>query len=159
MAEQGRGTGRVGIDGFAANLLGKVERIAVTGEQRWVRQGQKLITLTAGGELVEMLSPLEGVVTAINAAVIKDPELLGCDPYGEGWICAIKSPEMATERRNLVQGETSSSWMQNSLQRLRSMLAEADPALAQDGGLPSRGLLGRLSPELRRRLVNEFFLT
>ena len=36
MAEQGGELVRVGIDSFAATLLGRVEKIAVTGEQRWV---------------------------------------------------------------------------------------------------------------------------
>lgn len=159
MAEQGRDVARAGIDSFAAHLLGNVERVALIGEQRWVRQGQKLITLTSECELVEMLSPLEGVVTAINAEVIKDPELLWRDPYGQGWVCAIKSSEMAANRRNLVPGAVTSSWMQHNLQRLKAMLTQADPALAQDGGFPLRGLLGRVSPDLRRRMINEFFLT
>ncbi len=159
MKEQRRETARVGIDRFASNLLGKVDRIAVTGEQRWVRQGQKLITLTGECELVEMVSPVEGVITAINQEVIKDPELLSRDPYGQGWVCAIKSPEMATNRRNLVQGENTTSWMGHSLRRLKAMLAQADPAPAQDGDLPGRGVLARLSPELRKRVVNEFFVT
>lgn len=159
MAEQGHAVARVGIDALAVRLLGKVERIAVLGEQRWVRQGQKLITLIGGGELVEMLSPLEGVVTAINPQVIQNPEWLLRDPYGEGWVCAMKSPEMETNRRNLVLEASSSGWMRHSLRRLTSLLGEADPQLAQDGGQPAAGLLARLSPGLRRRVVKEFFLT
>jgi glycine cleavage system H lipoate-binding protein len=90
MTEQGKAAARVGLDGFVANLLGSVQHIAVVGEQRWVRQGQKLMTLTGDCETVEMLSPLEGVVTAINPEVIKDPALAVRDPYREGWVCQIK---------------------------------------------------------------------
>jgi hypothetical protein len=39
------------------------------------------------------------------------------------------------------------------------MLTQLSPALAQDGGLPLSGLLGRVSPNLRQRLVKEFFLS
>jgi glycine cleavage system H lipoate-binding protein len=159
MAEQGRATARVGIDGLAANLIGKVQDIAVTGEQRWVRQGQKLMTLTGDCGPIELLSPLEGVVTAINPETMQDPGLALRDPYRQGWVCLIKSPEMETNRRNLMQGSMAARWMENSFERLKSMLAEADPALAQDGGLPLPGAIGRLSPELRERVVNEFFLT
>jgi hypothetical protein len=48
--------------------------------------------------------------------------------------------------------------MENCFKQLKSMLAEVDPALAQDGGLPLRGALSRLSPEGRKRMVKEFFL-
>jgi hypothetical protein len=39
------------------------------------------------------------------------------------------------------------------------MLAPLSPALAQDGGLPVGGLLARVTPELREKLVKEFFLS
>ena len=160
MAEKGRDMARVGMDGLAANLMGgKVHKIAVTGEQRWVRQGQKLMTVTGDAGSVELLSPLEGVVSALNPEVMKDPELALRDPYGEGWVCVIKSPEMEANRRNLMQGSLAASWMQNSLRRLRNVLAQADPALAQDGGMPLPGALRKLSPELRKQVINEFFLT
>lgn len=157
ISEQGRELARVGMDSFAARLLGKVEHIAVIGEQRWVRQGQKLMTVSFEGETVEMVSPLEGVVTAINPQVIRNPQLALEDPYKEGWVCVIKSPEMESNRRNLVPGALAASWMQNSLQRLKSMVA--DPSLAQDGGLPAAGLLGRLSADVRKRVVSECFLS
>jgi len=157
MAEQGREMAHVGLDSFAARLLGKMERISVIGEQRWVRQGQKLMTVSGNGETVDLLSPLEGVVTAINPEVIRNPQLAFEDPYNAGWICAIKSPEMETNRRNLVQSALAAKWMHDSMQRLKTMLA--DPALAQDGGMPQSGLLSRLGTEMRRRVVSEFFLT
>ena len=157
MVEQGREVARVGIDSFAANLLGKVERITVIGEQRWVRQGQKLMTLTRDGETVEMLSPLEGVVSAINPEVNRNPQIVLDDPYKAGWVCTIKAPEMETNRRNLMQGSLAASWMHNNMQRLKTMIAE--PNLGQDGGMPVPGLLGRLSPEARKQVVSEFLLT
>jgi len=48
--------------------------------------------------------------------------------------------------------------MQNNLSRLNAMLSPT-PALAQDGGGPIRGLLPRLTPELRQKVEKEFFLS
>jgi glycine cleavage system H lipoate-binding protein len=158
MVDQGKATARVGMDGLAANLLGSVQHITVVGEQRWVRQGQKLMTLTGDCETIDMPSPVEGVVAVINPEVIKDPALAVRDPYKEGWVCQIKSSEMETNQRNLMQGPLAAHWMENSFKQLKSMLAEADPALAQDGGQPLPGAFNRLSPERRKQLVKEFFL-
>ena len=49
-------------------------------------------------------------------------------------------------------------WMQNNLSHLKSLIAPS-PALAQDGGVPINGLLPRLAPELRQKVVQEFFLS
>ena len=83
MREAGEDT-RVGLDSFAANLLGKVEQIDVVGTNRWVRQGQKIMTVKSGDVLVEMLSPIEGVITTLNRDVIDDPTLATRDPYKDG---------------------------------------------------------------------------
>lgn len=154
----GRETARVGVDSFTANLLGKVEGIVVTGEQRWVRQGQKLLTLSSAGQTLDMLSPLEGVVTAVNPEVVKDPSLLANDPYNQGWVCMIKCPEIETNLRNLMQGAMVAPWMQNSISRLKQFLPRPDAGLAQDGGTPHQGVLAALPPAMRQKLIAEFFL-
>lgn len=150
---------RVGLDSFAANLLGKIDRIEVIGPNRWVRQGQKLMTVHGGGTVLDLLSPVEGVVTAINHDAVQDPSLITRDPYKDGWIAMVKSPDLAINEKNLVQGPMVAPWMQNNVTRLNGMLAQLSPALAQDGGLPIGGLLARVTPELRQKLVKEFFLS
>jgi glycine cleavage system H lipoate-binding protein len=156
---EGRDSARMGVDGFTANLLNKVDAVVVTAEQRWVRQGQKLLTLNSGEQTLDMLSPLEGVVTAVNSEVLKDPGLLMRDPYNAGWVCTIKSPDLETNLRNLVQGSMVASWMQNNISRLSQMVSSPNASLAQDGGMPLRGVLAALPPEIRRKVIAEFFLT
>jgi glycine cleavage system H lipoate-binding protein len=157
MAEHRKATALVGMDGFAANLIGRVQQISVVGEQRWVRQGQKLMTVAGECGTFELLSPVEGVLAAVNPEVIKDPDLAARDPYGRGWICQIKPSEMETDQRNLMQGPLAERWLENSFQQLKSSIAEADPTPVQDGGQPLPGALSRLSAQLRKQLVTEFF--
>lgn len=159
MAEQSRDSARIGIDSFAASLLASLQKIAIIGEQRWVRQGQKLMTLTGDSTTLDLLSPLEGVVTAINPEVLKDPGLALRDPYHQGWVCVIRSPELESNRRNLVPAPMATGWMLNSLHRLKGMLPLSEPASTPNGSGGLRGLFSRLSPDLRRQVVKEFFLT
>jgi hypothetical protein len=49
--------------------------------------------------------------------------------------------------------------MQNSLARVAAMVQQLTPALAQDGGLPVKGLLFQVDAGVQQKLVNEFFLT
>jgi hypothetical protein len=62
-------------------------------------------------------------------------------------------------QRNLIQGSMVAAWMQNSVTRLNAMLTESSPALAQDGGTPISGLLPRLTPELKQKVMKEFLLS
>jgi glycine cleavage system H lipoate-binding protein len=150
---------RVGVDKFVTNLLGKIDHIDICGANRWVRQGQKLITLHSGNTSVDLLSPVEGVITAINNDALGDPSLVANDPYEHGWLATVKSPDLAVNQRNLIQGSMVAPWMQNNVTRLNALLTESSPALAQDGGSPVSGVLPQLSPELRQKVVKEFLLS
>lgn len=149
---------RVGLDSFAANLIGKIDHVEMTGPNRWIRQGQKLATVTSGGTSVDLVSPVEGVITATNQDLLLEPALASRDPYKSGWLAIVKSPDFAINQKNLVQGAMVAPWMQNNVTRLNALATELSPVLAQDGGLPLGGLLGHVTPEIRQKLLTEFFL-
>lgn len=157
--KEGPETARVGIDNFAVNLLGRIDRIDVIGQNRWVRQGQKFMTIKSGDVVVDFLSPVEGVVTSLNSDALSDPSVVTRDPYSQGWIAMVKSPELTTNQRNLVQGSMVAPWLQNSITRLNSMVGPLAPTMAADGGIPMGGLLSRVEPELRQKLAKEFFVS
>jgi hypothetical protein len=48
----------------------------------------------------------------------------------------VKSPDLALNLKNLVQGSMVAPWLQNSVTRLNSMTAQLAPTMAADGGLP-----------------------
>lgn len=149
---------RVGLDAFTADLVGKVDRIEVAKTDRWVRQGQKLMTIHSDGFSFDLVSPIEGVVTQINRDVIKDPALALSDPYKNGWIALLKAPDFNTNQRNLMQASMIAPWMHYSQTRLNAEVAQVNPALAQDGGVPISGLLQRVPADLRQRIITDFFL-
>lgn len=155
---EGGENARVGLDSFAANLLGKIDHVDVTAANRWIRQGQKLATLSSGGQSLDLVSPVEGVVVAVNKDLGPDPALLTNEPYQGGWIAMIKSPDLTTNKKNLVQGAMVAPWLQNSVTRLNGMVSQLAPTMAADGGLPLPGLINRVAPEVRERLAKEFFL-
>ncbi|MGA7463430.1 MAG: glycine cleavage system protein H [Candidatus Korobacteraceae bacterium] len=159
VVDEGRQNARVGIDAFAGNLIGKIDSIEIADLNRWVRQGQPLCTITREGRSVEMLCPIEGVLVSVNHEVLKNPNLIVDDPYRNGWLCQIKAPEMATNVKNLLRGAIVPAWMQNSLARIGAMVQQMNPALAQDGGLPVKGLLFQVDANAQQQLAREFFLT
>lgn len=159
LADEGRQNARVGIDAFAANLVGKIDSVEIADLNRWVRQGQRLCTLRHDGREIELLCPVEGVVVSVNHEVLKDPNLVVEEPYRNGWLCLIKAPELSINAKNLLQGPIVPAWMQNSYARIGNMLQQITPELAQDGGLPVKGLLFQVKPDVQQQLTKEFFLT
>jgi glycine cleavage system H lipoate-binding protein len=155
--DEGRQNARVGLDAFAVNLLGKIDRIEVTPHDRWVRQGQKIWSVTRDGVTVDMVAPVEGMVTSVNPKVLNDPNRIAEDPYGDGWVLTLQAPQLGSCLNNLLRGSMIRAWMQNSMERVGALCAEAG-GTALDGGPPIRGALAQADPELRSRMIKEFFL-
>jgi len=155
---------RVGMDEFATKLAGKVDNITLPKRGQWIRQGQKLCTLHRDGVSVDMVSPIEGSVSDINEAIGTNPELARKDPYGEGWMVTVQSPDAKTNFRNLLGGALARWWTEESagrLQRQVPMFASMIPAgaLAQDGGVAIDDVAKQIPDKDWAAVTKEFFLS
>jgi glycine cleavage system H protein len=151
---------RAGIDSFAARLAGRIDRLALPQRGQWVRQGQKIWTIERGGEKVEMVSPIEGIVADVNKAVAADPELARRDPYGEGWLVKVQAPDSKTSFRNLLGGSVARKWMEEASLRLRTHIPAVAGLVAQDGGVAVNDLHAHMPAGTSWvDLTREFFLT
>jgi glycine cleavage system H lipoate-binding protein len=150
---------RVGMDDFASKLTGKVDSIALPQRGQWIRQGQKICTLRRDGTSVDMVSPIEGSVADINEAIAQNPELARKDPYGEGWLLTVQSPDAKTNFRNLLGGALARWWMEESAGRLQKRMPSMLGALAQDGGTAVDNLRAQIPDQDWAALAKEFFLS
>ncbi len=150
---------RVGIDQFAARLIGKVESLGLPQRGQWVRQGQKIWSIRRNGAAAELISPIEGMVTEINEDVLKNPELARQDPYGEGWLMLVQSPDAKTNFKNLLGGAVARRWMEEAAQRLRGLMPVPAGAVAQDGGVVVEDVATSLPDQDWKELTREFFLS
>jgi glycine cleavage system H lipoate-binding protein len=156
---------RVGMDDFASKLTGKLESIALPQRGQWVRQGQKICTLYRDdATAVDMVSPIEGTVSAINDALAADPKLALRDPYGEGWLVTVQAPDAKTSFRNLLGGAMARWWTEESASRLQRHMPMAEAmtmsgALAQDGGIAIDNIAAQILDQEWLPLAKEFFLS
>jgi glycine cleavage system H protein len=149
----------VGMDEFAAVFAGPVEKIELPKPGHWIRQGQKIITLTRGGETVEMVSPVEGEVTEVNTEVLQDPSKLRKDPYGNGWLLRVFAPDEEGPARNLLPAKLVPSWMRDAAEHLFALQPQLAGATAADGGRPSENATANVDLQQWKRVAREVFLS
>ena len=150
---------RVGVDEFAAAIVGPVEKIDLPKTGQWIRQGQKAWAFSRNGEKVDMVSPIEGEVIEINPDVVKDPTLLRKDPYGTGWLMMVHVPDEENTGRNLLPAGLVKSWLRSAVEKLYAAQPQLAGATAADGGLPVDDLAAGLTGQSWRELASDFFLT
>jgi len=149
---------RLGMDDFAARLIGKIDQIELPARGRWLRQGERGWTIARGGHRYEMLSPMEGEVIDVNMEVLKNPAVLRTDPFGAGWLVAIQAPAADANLKNLLHGRLAQRWMEDSIITLQGRIDGGSGAHLQDGGHAVTDVLGQLPEGRWDDLVREFLL-
>lgn len=97
------GTVRTGFTSWSANLMGDV---LVFTPKRLGRDFEKerSFAVVEGGKWVGAArAAFDGIVVAHNELLIKKPELMNADAYGEGWMLIVR-PSHADWRAGLVTG-------------------------------------------------------
>ncbi|MEM3088560.1 MAG: glycine cleavage system protein H, partial [Candidatus Bathyarchaeia archaeon] len=85
-----------------------------------VTQSQTLGTVESVKAVSEMLSPVSGEVIEVNDKISSNPELVNKDPYGEGWIAIIKSPNIDADLKNLMTAEQYATYVKQLLEASRA---------------------------------------
>lgn len=150
-------TVRVGLDDFALRLLGPLDRIEAPLMGKEVRQDQEDITLTRGSNAAKLLSPVSGVVTAINPDLREKGNLANQDPYTEGWVMRLHSANLRQDLKNLMIGDQAGDFLDEEVDRLYQVIEEHAGPLAADGGYLGDDIYGNL-PQVGWEKLTRLFL-
>ncbi|MBO4418521.1 MAG: glycine cleavage system protein GcvH [Oscillospiraceae bacterium] len=91
----------VGITDFAQNALGDVVFINLPEAGDEVVAGESFGDVESVKAVSDLLSPVSGIVKAVNEELIDAPEMLNSDPYG-AWIIKV---EQITDREELLDAD------------------------------------------------------
>lgn len=157
------GDARVGVDRLPIVLLGGIDEIEAAPPGTEIHQGDRLARLRQGEHSIEVKSPVDGTITAVNSEL--KPAVLEAEPFADGWLVKLAPRELGPALRRLFVADEARQFLRNELANLRDYLAglslAGHPSVAMatlpDGGLPVEGLAKRMSDEEWRELVERFF--
>jgi glycine cleavage system H protein len=149
---------RVGMDDFAQKLVGKIDAIKFPQVGSLVAQGEKGWSLQAGSKSIDMLSPVDGKIIEINENLLKSPESIGKDPYGQSWLFKVQTPKVSTNMKNLLSGALARKWMDGVRESLLARMNYNLGAVSQDGGVLVDGIAKNLDRERWDEIAREYFL-
>ncbi|MFH0788132.1 MAG: glycine cleavage system protein H [Pseudomonadota bacterium] len=151
---------RVGVDDFALRLLGSVEEFALPELGQAICQDRPELGLRRGNKEAQILSPVKGVVVAVNPKIKKAAAVANRSPYDLGWLMVVAPNRLTPNLRNLFFGNDSLNWMEKEAGRLTALVTEETGfKLAATGGRVMEDIYGHLPNLGWDRLVHEFLLT
>ncbi|MDR1611531.1 MAG: glycine cleavage system protein GcvH [Planctomycetota bacterium] len=86
---------RIGISDFAQDQLGDLTFVELPEVGAVFAKGDEFGALESTKSVSPLYIPVDGKVTAINAAVRDDPGKVNEDPYGDGWLIEIEPSDPA----------------------------------------------------------------
>lgn len=148
---------KVGMDDFAQKLVGKIEGISLPTPGSIISQGDRAWMLKIDSKLIDMVSPVDGKVVAINEEVLSSPDKINKDPYNN-WLLKVETPKFSINKRNLLQGALAKKWMEEVRENLLSRMNYNVGMVYQDGGTIVDGMAKSLDQERWEEIVKDFFL-
>ncbi len=82
--------GTIGITDYAQKQLGDVVFLELPEKGRAVKAGENFGTVESVKAVSELFCPVSGEVIDSNAALVRAPEAINTDPYGQGWMIVVK---------------------------------------------------------------------
>ena len=81
---------RIGITDYAQKMLRDVVGVELPRQGAKVKRGQAIVVIESIKATAEVYTPVTGTVVEVNEKLRDEPELVNKDPYGGGWIIAVK---------------------------------------------------------------------
>jgi len=157
------GAVQVGLDGFARGILGRVDRFELPKDGATVRQGEPAFAALQSGKRIEFVSPVDGVVCAVNGQINADPAAARIDPYGKGWAFMIRPSNLSRNLKKLRIGSEATAWLEREVRSFTEFLFlhRAVPvevgATLPDGGNPAEGIMESMDGEILQIAIRKYF--
>ncbi|MCX6437794.1 MAG: glycine cleavage system protein GcvH [Actinobacteria bacterium] len=97
---------RVGITDFAQSALGDIVYVQIPKVGESVSEGKVCGEIESTKSVSEIFSPVTGSVTAVNEALVANPEIINSDPYNKGWLLEITVSAPASELMSAAEYAT-----------------------------------------------------
>ncbi len=112
----------VGITDFLQNMVGDVIYVELPTIGTAVGQFDEVSSFESVKTVLDVLSPVSGVVKEVNEKLRQRPELVNQDPYEEGWFAKIEVKDFEADKENLLGPEAYFDVMKRKIEteRLKS---------------------------------------
>ncbi len=143
---------KVGIDDFAAKLLGDFNQISP------VAKGEELneIRFAKGNRVFRLPVQSLGRVIKTNDEAFANPKIVHQDPFENGWLFIVENESITDTLTKLLHGDNAKKWLEKDFDNLKHAIQDECEITIADGGELVQDFRTRLSEELIDKLLEKF---
>lgn len=94
---------RIGLTDYLQQRSGDVAFATVQPVGTKLVAGERMADIETIKTIVELQSPVNGMVVEVNAALEMTPEVINQDPYGDGWLAVVETTDWNAEHMDLLE--------------------------------------------------------
>ena len=98
-------TARVGITDFLQSMATDIIFVEFKDVGTEIEQLDEVASFESTKTILDLISPVSGVIVQVNEKISERPELVNQDPYGEGWFAVLKLRDFESDRENLLDAQ------------------------------------------------------
>lgn len=117
------GLAQVGMDDLLVHLTGRLRFHRMREPGEIIKKGELMAEIIQDGKKLRVNSPISGKIVAMNAGIQHNPDILGKDPYNEGWIYRIDPINWKAETRTYHFGTEARNWFNGEIDRFKDFVA------------------------------------
>lgn len=148
---------RIGLDDFALRLMGPLDNIEAPLMGKKVTRDEASIFVKRGGHRAAVLSPVSGVVMAINPELREKGSLANYYPYSDGWVMKVLPDNIRDDLKNLMINQETDKFITAQVDVLSGLVEEVSGPITADGGDFTADIFGTM-PELGWKRLTTTFL-
>jgi glycine cleavage system H protein len=99
------GNAKVGITDFLQNMISDIIFVEFKEVGSKIEQFDEVAAFESVKSVLDLISPVGGIVDSVNEKLRESPELANKDPYGEGWFVSVKLENLDADKENLLDAE------------------------------------------------------
>ena len=111
------GIARVGIDDFVRKIIKTIDKVELPKLNKEVKKGELLFSIKHNSHAIDIVSPISGKVTLVNAEHVEHPDLIALSPFELSWMCCIDPSNLAEELRSLKIGADTINWYRDEIDK------------------------------------------
>ncbi len=143
---------KIGIDNFAARLIGKIDKIDLPEENAISKDG-RCWSLGRINRIAKMSLPMDADIVEKNEEILSNPGIIQKDPYNRGWLLRIRTSGDADD---ILKGPKVTEWIEKEFDKLHQELENNAKITITDGGELVDDLYERLTDDEWHNIVKRF---
>lgn len=150
---------RIGLDDFSLKVFGQADGFELPLMGKELSRDEIGWGLKRKHNLADVRAPIDGIIMEVNTQVMENPGLANREPYGDGWLFLVRTPDIKKATKTLMSDDAGVAWINGEVAILEEMVTEVAGPLAADGGTFGPDLYGNLPGMDWRKLTQTFLKT